>query len=117
MLIAKKKDIGQGNARRRKEGPLRYWPQKKMIRGDGVWTPSPAPRVTLTVEGTPMDFLVDTGAEYSVQKQPLGKLKNTKTIIIGATGQKQYPWTTLRTVDLGRGQIPSWLSLSVPHLY
>jgi predicted aspartyl protease len=49
----------------------------------------------LTVEGTPMDFLVDTGAEHSVLKQPLGKLKNNnnnnKNIVIGATGQTQYP--------------------------
>ena len=76
-----------------------------MIRGDGARTPSPRTRVTLTVEGTPMDFLVDTGAEHSLLKQPLVKLKNTKTIVIGATGQKQYPWTTLQTVDLGRGQV------------
>lgn len=67
--------------------------------------PLPEPRVTLTGEGTPMDFLVDTEAEHSVLKHPLGKLKNKKTIVIGATGQKQYPWTTLRTVDLGRGQV------------
>ena len=76
-----------------------------MIRGDRAWTPSPVPRVTLTVEETPVDFLVDTGVEHSVLKQPLGKLKNTKTIVIGATGQKQYLWTTSRTVDLGRGQV------------
>jgi hypothetical protein len=52
-----------------------------------------------------MKFLVDTRAEYSVLKQPLGKLKNKKTTVIGATGQKQYPWTTSRTVDLGKGQV------------
>lgn len=63
------------------------------------------PRVTLTVEGTPMDFIVAIEAEHSVMKQPLGKLKNTKTIVIGATGQKQYPWTTSQTVNLGRGQV------------
>ena len=38
-----------------------------------------------------MEFLVDMGAEYSVLKQPLGKLKNERTIVIGATGQKPYP--------------------------
>ena len=85
-----------------------------MIRGDGAQTPpTHTPRVTLTVEGTPMNFLVDTGAEHSVLKQPLGKLKNTKTIVIGATGQKQYLWSTLRTVDLRRGQmIHSFLVIS-----
>jgi hypothetical protein len=25
--------------------------------------------------------------------------------VIGATGQKQYPWTTVHTVDLGKGQV------------
>ena len=76
-----------------------------MIRGNGAWTPFTVPRVTLTVEVTPMGFLVDTGAEHSVLKQPLGKIKNTRTIVFEATGQKQYPWTTLQTVDLGRGQV------------
>ena len=57
-----------------------------------------------------MDFLVDTAAEHSVLKEPLGKLKNKNKInnkkrVIGATGQKQHPWTTARTVDLGKGQV------------
>jgi predicted aspartyl protease len=55
------------------------------------------------VEGTPMDFLVDTGAEHSVLKHLLGKIKNKRTIVIGVTGQKKYPWTTAHTVDLGKG--------------
>ena len=57
------------------------------------------------MEGTPTDFLVDTGAEFSVLKKPLGELKNKKTIVIGATGQKPYSWTTDRKVDLGKGQV------------
>ena len=52
-----------------------------------------------------MDFLINTGAEHSVLKHLLGKLNNKRTIVIGATGQKQYPWTTVRTVDLGKGQV------------
>nr|UUG66872.1 MAG: pol protein [Gammaretrovirus sp.] len=52
-----------------------------------------------------MSFLIDTGAEYSVLKQPLGKLKTKKTLVVGATGQKQYSWTTSRTVDLGKGRV------------
>ena len=28
-----------------------------------------------------------------------------KNIVIGATGQKQYPWTTAHTVDLDKGQV------------
>jgi predicted aspartyl protease len=30
------------------------------------------------VEGTPVDFLIDTGAEHSVLKHPLGKFKKIK---------------------------------------
>ena len=56
------------------------------------------------VKETPMDFLIDTGAEHSVLKHPLRKLKNKRTIVIGATGQKQYPWTTACTVDLGKAK-------------
>ena len=57
--------------------------------------PLPKPRVTLEVEGTPVDFLVDTGAEFSVLKTPLGKVKkNEKTLVIGTMGQKSYAWTT-----------------------
>lgn len=53
-----------------------------------------------------MDFLVDTGAEFSVLKTPLGKVKkNEKTLVIGATGQKSYPWTTSRVVDIGRNRV------------
>jgi hypothetical protein len=57
------------------------------------------------VEETPIDFLIDTGAEHSVFKHPLGKLKNKRAIVIGATGQKQYPWTTAHTVGLGKCQV------------
>ena len=54
------------------------------------------------MEGTLISFLIDTGAEYSVLKAPMGKTKKEKTLVIGATGQKFYPWTTSRTVDLGK---------------
>ena len=57
------------------------------------------------MKGTPISFLIDTGAEYSVLKTPLGKVKNEKTLVIGATGQKSYPWTTSRTVDLGKNVV------------
>lgn len=58
------------------------------------------PRVTLKVEGKPIDFLVDTGAQHSVLKQLLGPLSNQKTWVQGATDIKPYPWTTRRKVDL-----------------
>jgi hypothetical protein len=57
------------------------------------------------VEGTPTDFLVDTEAEFSVLKEPLGKLRNKKTAVIRATGQKPYSWTADRNVNLGRSQV------------
>lgn len=58
------------------------------------------------MEGTPINFLVDTGTEFSVLQIPLGKLrKNERTLVIGATGQKSYPWTMTKTVDLGRNQV------------
>ena len=62
--------------------------------------------VTLRVEGKPVDFLVDTGATYSVLKQPQGQMQKATTKIIGATGKSQaYPWTTARIADLGKGTI------------
>lgn len=66
--------------------------------------PLPKPRVTLTVEGKPTQFLVDTGAQYSVRLQSYGPISNKKSVQ-GITGDKQYSWTTHRTVDLGVGRI------------
>jgi hypothetical protein len=58
------------------------------------------------VEGTPINFLVDTGAEFSLLQTPLGKLsKNERTLVIGATGQKSYQWSMTWTVDLGWNQV------------
>ncbi|XP_053446530.1 uncharacterized protein LOC128585432 [Nycticebus coucang] len=67
--------------------------------------PLPEPRVTLCVEGKPIDFLVDTGAQHSVLTTPVGLVTGKKSWVIGATGHQQYPWTTHRTVDLGRGTV------------
>ena len=58
------------------------------------------------MEGNPINFLVDTDAEFSILQTLLGKLrKNERTLVIGATGQKSYPWTTTKTVDLGQNQV------------
>ena len=62
--------------------------------------PLPEPRVTLTIEETPTDFLVDTGAEFSVLTEPLEKLRTKKSLVFGATGQKPYSWTTDKKVNL-----------------
>ena len=39
---------------------------RTVIRGDGVWTPSPEPSVKLKVEEKLTQFLVYTGAQYLV---------------------------------------------------
>ena len=57
------------------------------------------------MEGTPVNFLIDTGAEHSVLTEPLGQLKDKKTLVVGATGSKLYPWTTHRTLHVGRHQV------------
>lgn len=67
--------------------------------------PLPEPRVTLKVEGKPIDFLVDTGAQHSVLLTPSGTLSKKKSWVIGATGHQQYSWTTNRMVDLGKRQV------------
>ncbi|KAK1342026.1 hypothetical protein QTO34_016779 [Cnephaeus nilssonii] len=61
------------------------------------------PRVTLQVRGKPVSFLVDTGAAYSVLTEPMGPVTSKKTSVQGATGQIAcFPWTSKKTVDLGR---------------
>ncbi|KAK1342266.1 hypothetical protein QTO34_015022 [Cnephaeus nilssonii] len=72
----------------------------------------PRRRVTLRMEGTPVDFLVDTGAQHSFLRTPQGKLANKKSWVQGATGMSQYSWTTRRTVVLGTG----WVSHSFMRL-
>ncbi|XP_042829873.1 uncharacterized protein LOC122235261 [Panthera tigris] len=48
---------------------------------------------------------VDTGAQHWVLLQPQGKLASKTSWVPGATGTKQYSWTTRRTVDLGMGRV------------
>ncbi|XP_017656042.1 uncharacterized protein LOC108491312, partial [Nannospalax galili] len=57
------------------------------------------------MEGTPVSFHVDTGAQHSVLIETLGKLSNKRSWVQGATGMNQYSWTTQRKVDLGTGQV------------
>ena len=59
----------------------------------------------LSVEGTPVNFLVDMGAEHSVLTKTLGQLGKKKTMVIGATGHKFYPWTTKCTREVRKGQV------------
>ena len=67
--------------------------------------PLPEPRVTLEMEGNPVEFLVDTGAQHSVLLEPAGSISHKKLWVIGATGHQQYSWTARRTVDLGTGRV------------
>lgn len=57
------------------------------------------------MEGQPVEFLVDTGAQHSVLLQPQGKLASKTSWVQGAMGTKQYSWTTRRTVDLSMGRV------------
>ena len=57
------------------------------------------------MEGTPIEFLVDSGAEHSVLLDPRGKLSSKTSWVQGATGMKKYSWTTRRRLDLSMGQV------------
>lgn len=57
------------------------------------------------MEGTPVQFLVDTGAQHSVLTETKGKMSTHTSWVQEATGVKRYHWTTKRTVDLGTGKV------------
>lgn len=57
------------------------------------------------MEGKPVSFLVDTGAQHSVLTQDGGTHQGKTTRVQGATGAKPYAWTTNRRVDLARGSV------------
>lgn len=48
---------------------------------------NPEPRVILEIEGKPVDFLLDTGATFSVLLSALGQLFDRSIVIKGITGQ------------------------------
>ncbi|KAK1336354.1 hypothetical protein QTO34_004160 [Cnephaeus nilssonii] len=53
--------------------------------------------------GKPVDFLIDTGATFSVLQHPAGPVSKDRTPIQGATGRvKSYPWTQARIANLGK---------------
>nr|XP_021520561.1 LOW QUALITY PROTEIN: uncharacterized protein LOC110566968 [Meriones unguiculatus] len=51
------------------------------------------------------EYIVDTGVQYSVLLKPEGPVSSKRSWVQGATSMKQYPWTTQRTVDLGKGRV------------
>nr|XP_059859231.1 uncharacterized protein LOC132419261 [Delphinus delphis] len=48
---------------------------------------------------------MDTGAQHSVLLHSKGPISAKRSWVQGATGNKQYSWTTRRTVDLGIGRV------------
>ena len=78
--------------------------------------PLPEPRVTLKVEGQPVKFLVDTGAQHSVLLQPQGKLANKTSWVQGAMAPNNthgLPEELWISAQAGYST-PSRSSLSVP---
>ena len=69
--------------------------------------PAPLPEswVTINVEGKPVSFMVDTGAQYSVLNQKFEPMSKKTSLVQGATRTKRYYWTTKRKVDLGAQRV------------
>lgn len=93
-----------------KECPKKKPQAKAMVSEEEDWgsqgsDPLPESRVTLRVEGKSLEFLVDTGAQHSVFLKTTGPISFQRSWIQGATGTKQYLWTTWRSVDLGMGWV------------
>ena len=63
--------------------------------------PLPEPTVTLQVGGTPVQFLVDTGAQHSVLVKPHGKVSEKSSWVQGATGKKKIPLDNSEDCGLG----------------
>ena len=60
----------------------------------GVRSPLPESWVTINVEGKPVGFMVDTGAQHSVLNQKFGPMSKKTSLVQGATGTKRYYWAT-----------------------
>ena len=57
------------------------------------------------MEGKPVGFIVDTGAQYSVLNRKDRQMSKKTSWVQGATGTKRYGWTTKRHVNLGAQQV------------
>ncbi|KAK1345518.1 LOW QUALITY PROTEIN: hypothetical protein QTO34_007976 [Cnephaeus nilssonii] len=81
---------------------------------------APEPPVTLNVGSKPVDFLIDTGATFSVLQHPAGPVSKDRTLIQGATGQiKSYPGIQARIANLGEKDCYPFLpryALALPDL-
>ena len=57
------------------------------------------------MEGKPVGFIVDMGAQYSVLSRKEGPMSKKSSWVQGASGTKRYCWTTKRQVDLGAQRV------------
>ena len=68
----------------------------------------------MQIGGKHVNFVIDSGATHLVLTEPMGSLTSPKTSIQRATKQSiSCPWTTLRTVDLGKNTV-THLFLVIP---
>ena len=67
--------------------------------------PLPESWVTIHVEGKPVGFMADNGAQHSVLNQKLGPMSTKTSLVQGATGTKRYCWTMERKVNRGTHQM------------
>lgn len=105
MHSVKGMDTGRMSVRRgrgRSQCPC-WW--RRWIRGvRALWPPERGGNVGRG--GQPVDFLVDTGATFSILKEPVGPVSKECVPIQGATGKVQsYPWTKGQITNLGTGQV------------
>ena len=90
---------------RKRKSPLElefYMRGKTVTRGVKTL---PESWITIHVEGKPIGFMVDTGAQHSVLNQKLGTMSKKTSLVQGAMGTKRYCWTTERKVNLGTCQV------------
>ena len=57
------------------------------------------------MEGKPIGFMVDTGAQHSALNQRLGPMSKKTSLVQGATETKRYCWTMERKVNLETHQV------------
>ena len=101
MLTAKNGGTGKTSAlrgTRREEQPrerespleLEFYMLGKIVTRSQDSAPLPESWVTIHVEGKPVGFMVDTGAQHSALNQKLGPMSKKTSLVQGATGTKRY---------------------------
>ena len=103
-----KRDLKRGTTQRERISPRT---QVLYAGEDSDWgsqdsAPLPESWVTIPVEGKPIGFMVDTGAQHSVLNQKLGPMSKKTSLMQGAIETKRYCWTTEWKVNLGPSRCP-----------